>query len=608
MKTVTEPLPPARLLGRQLAANRVAYAEDGGDGETVVLARNYTNGVPSIEGVYRYSDYGEELLRELRANRPVVRPDIANDSSLSHAEKKAHAVLQLGATLNVPLVKDGRLVAIFAVHYIVAHEFSASEIGLVCETAERTWAAVQRARAEAALRQSEERLLTFNSLVPVMLWQVDSSGHHQILNVRWFEYTGQTLEQTHRGGWLDAIHPDDRTTSWKLYEEAVAGRRAMEFQHRIRAQDGSYRWFQVRQVPILDREGNITQWFGAAVDVHEQRLAVESLRASEERFRQFGEASSDVLWIRDAESLQIDYVSPAFERIYGTSIDRVADGDNYLNWFELVLPEDRDRAVESIRRVQKGEKSSLECRIRGADGVVRWLRDTEFPIRDGDGRIVRIGGIAQDITEEKESSQRLQVMVDELKHRTRNLLAIVQSIANQTARSTTGTDDFLERFGDRLNALGKVQNLLSKSDSFEITMRTLVAAEIDALASGDLKDRIIIEGPPVRLRNSAVQMLSLAVHELATNARKYGALARPEGTLSVEWSVVNAETCEARLEFQWHETGTMPPPGSSKGKGYGRHLIEKALPMALGGESTFDLNLEGLRFRFSVPLSKIQKT
>lgn len=149
-----------RMLGEYLQANRVGYAEAEDDGETIVVAHHYTHGVPGIEGRYRYADYGRALLSEFEAGRTVVRPDIANDPLLTEEEKRAHAALQLGATVNKPLLKSGRLLAVLFLHFQEAHFFSGEEVALVEEIGERTWAAVERVRAEralwAALQETEQ--------------------------------------------------------------------------------------------------------------------------------------------------------------------------------------------------------------------------------------------------------------------------------------------------------------------------------------------------------------------------------------------------------------------------------------------------------------------
>lgn len=159
---VTIQFEAARLLGEYLGANRVGYAEARPDGETLVVTRNYVNGVPSLEGRYRWDEYGSELLRELENGRTVVRGSIGSDPTLTDTEKVAHAALQLGATANVPLVKAGHLVAILFLHYRDAHEFKPIELALLEDVAARAWEAVERAWAEEELRRSYEELRRMN--------------------------------------------------------------------------------------------------------------------------------------------------------------------------------------------------------------------------------------------------------------------------------------------------------------------------------------------------------------------------------------------------------------------------------------------------------------
>jgi len=158
----------------------VGYAEILEDGETSVVTVNYTNGVRGIEGRYRVADYSPALIRALRAGQTVVNGDIANDSTLSGAERAAHAALEIGATLDLPLMKDGRLVASLFMHFREAHAFTAVEVALLEALAERTWEAVERARAEGALRASEARLRLALEVAELGTWSfslVDGSGH-----------------------------------------------------------------------------------------------------------------------------------------------------------------------------------------------------------------------------------------------------------------------------------------------------------------------------------------------------------------------------------------------------------------------------------------------
>ena len=144
-------------LGQHLGANRVGYAETQPNTDWVAITRHYTQGVAGIEGLYRYADYGPDLINRMQQGQTVVRADIANDPALTHQQKQAHTKLALGATLNVPLVKESHLVAILFVHFQQPHPFSTDEVALAEEIAHQTWAALERARAEEALRRSEER-------------------------------------------------------------------------------------------------------------------------------------------------------------------------------------------------------------------------------------------------------------------------------------------------------------------------------------------------------------------------------------------------------------------------------------------------------------------
>ncbi len=147
----------ARSVGEYLGASRVGYAEDQNDGESVVIARNYTRGVPALEGRYHYRDYGHQLLLGLQSGRTVTRADIEHDPTLTPAERDAHRALQVGAMADVPLLKDGRLLGVLFVHIREAHQWTDEELALLEAVAERTWDAVERARAESALRESESR-------------------------------------------------------------------------------------------------------------------------------------------------------------------------------------------------------------------------------------------------------------------------------------------------------------------------------------------------------------------------------------------------------------------------------------------------------------------
>jgi len=165
-------------------------------------------------------------------------------------------------------------------------------------------------------------------------------------------------------------------------------------------------WRNLSYSPIRDASGTVLGLLNLSSDtVARRRVEQAELDRdnSAELLRRFGEASQDILWVRDADTLQWKYLSPAFKPIYGLDREEVLSGDNYRNWLDTILPEDRARAIESIRRVGHGEQVVFEYRIRRpADGEVRWMRDTDFPMRRDEGRVECIGGVGHDITVMKE--------------------------------------------------------------------------------------------------------------------------------------------------------------------------------------------------------------
>lgn len=276
----------ACLVGEYLGANRVGYAEDQGDGNMVVVLRNYVNGVTDLQGTYQYADYGP-LLDEFQAGRTVVRSDIARDPNLTSAQKEAHRVLQMGATLNKPLLKEGRLIAVLFIHYEQAHAWSADELSLVEGVAERLVIAVDRATAYEALRQSEQRFRMMADSVPQAIWVTDAEGNTEFLNKWWEDYSGVPFKPS--TAWqvaADILHPEDSPRLVAAFRQAMQTGTPFEVEQRNRSASGEYRWFLNRGEPYRDPQtGKITKWVGLSVDIHDRKRADHLLQQSEARYR-----------------------------------------------------------------------------------------------------------------------------------------------------------------------------------------------------------------------------------------------------------------------------------------------------------------------------------
>lgn len=294
----------ATVLGRHLKANRVGFAEDEQNGQTIVVTQNYLDGVINLEGRYSYDTYGRDLLQLFRKGQTVVRPDIINDPTLSAAEKQAHAELSLGATLNIPLLKDGQLTLVLFVHYQDAHNWTPEELSLCEEVADRTWLAVERARAEEALRKSEKQYRT--------LFETMQEGYTVCKAIR--NAAGQMTDYR----FLQVNPALERLTG--LNPVQTVGKTASEVLPGL-----DPKWFAVYQQVIdtgepIKREEYIqplNQWYALTAfyfgpeqfavlfdEITERKQAEESLRQSEERYRQLSIALEERVQARTEELTQ----------------------------------------------------------------------------------------------------------------------------------------------------------------------------------------------------------------------------------------------------------------------------------------------------------------
>ncbi len=461
-------------------------------------------------------------------------------------------------------------------------------------------------RADAELRNSEARFRAFVAASSDVMYRMSPDGSE----MRYFDGRGILSDRAETdAAWMDRhVHPDDRGMVKAEIDRAIAARGSFALEHRVLRADDTLGWTSSRAVPILDEAGELVEWFGTASDISARREAEAALRESEERLSQFGEASSDVLWVRGAESLDWEYLSPAFERIYGIERSLAGGSGGLRTWLDLIVPEDREYASAHIERTARGERTAFEYRIRRPDGEIRWLRDSDFPLFDASGRVVRIGGIGRDTTEERRTSDRMQVLLAELQHRSRNLLGVVQSICGRTLAGSASLDDFRRQFTDRLMALSRVNGLLSRlEDGDRISFDQLLATELKGhgLTAEDGRDpQVELSGPSgISLRSATIQTLALALHELLTNALKHGALSTPEGRLRIDWRLVDGAS---RLRLEWRETGVrfdLGAEGKRDDEGYGRELIERALPYQLQAETSYELGPDGLHCVVLLPVS-----
>jgi PAS domain S-box-containing protein len=522
------------VVGDALHVDRVLCVEVTPDGEAFLVEDNYVRGdFPPLVGRFPRADFPAGAAVLARGDTLRI-DDVERDEALDPVEKEAFVRLAIKSALAVPVIRNGRWLLNVCVHHGGPRTWSDDDVAILRETAERTWAAVERAGAqialreaeeryrtlfvsmdegyavvdvlrgddgawsdfrfievnpafekqtgmrnvvgrtatevlgtpnprwaqiyghvaetgeavrfeegepvvgrifdlytfriggpgpqrvavlftditsrkeqEAALRHSEARLQTITNLVPDLLWSDDRSGRTDWYNERWLEYTGYRLEQA-ADGWLDAVHPDDRAASRARFQDAVDRGEPLRHESRIRGASGEYRWFLVTAVPLRDDEGNVTRYFGAATDVHEQRMAREHLEhLVSARTGELGETTAMLQSIVHASPVAIVSTdrdhnvrawNPAAETMFGWSASEVVGRP-----LPILPPELESYGQELFRSLfEEGVIPPPHDSVRvRRDGTRMEVTVLVAPLRDAEGRIYASMAMLQDITARK---------------------------------------------------------------------------------------------------------------------------------------------------------------------------------------------------------------
>ncbi len=359
--------------------------------------------------------------------------------------------------------------------------------------------------------------------------------------------------------------------------------------------------YLVRVLPYRSVDNFIAGVVITFVDITERKRAEERQLASERRLLALVEGIPQLVW-RAAEDGRWTWASPQWCTYTGQTEAQSRDH----GWLDALHPDDRGPAVEAWREATRTGLLQIEGRLRGAaGGSYRWFQTRAMPVRGEHGEVVEWLGTSTDIDDLRRMQEQQHVLVAELQHRTRNLLGVVHSIAQQTVAASDTLEAFKSTFNERLGALSRVQGLLSRAGDEPIMLGTLIRSELDALAAADLQERVVLVGPDVRIRKATVQTFALALHELATNARKYGALSNAHGQLSVTWWTHDSDGQGPRLTLEWVEIGIdrqHAAAGAALRNGYGRELIENALPYALDATTRYELGEAEVRCLIELPL------
>ncbi|MEP6564534.1 MAG: PAS domain S-box protein [Mesorhizobium sp.] len=446
--------------------------------------------------------------------------------------------------------------------------------------------------AEQALRQSEAQFRTFAEAMPNHVWTASPDGMLDWFNPRVYDYSGAAPGELDGEGWARLVHPDDFTNAARRWSDALSSGVSYETEFRLRRQDGVYRWYIARAVPIRDAAGTIVQWIGTNTDIDDQKQAAQALRESERRLQLSQNAAGIAALELDIATGNV-FGSEGFWDLWGLS---PRDSVHISVLESIVVPEDKDiRSNEDTRR-QGSAVPNVEYRIRRPDtGEMRWLsRHIDF-VRDEAGKPIKMFGVMQDITDRRQAQARQELLTHELEHRIKNILAMVAAIASQTLRNTD-IQTASATFNERLRALANAHDILNKTRWTSASIREVIDNTIAAFPT----ERISISGPAMPINPKMALTLALAVNELGTNALKYGSLSTPDGHVAIEWSLQPAAGSERQLVWRWRESGG-PPVTPPTRKGFGRFLIERVFGTDFGGSVRLDYHPEGVECVLTAP-------
>ncbi len=341
----------------------------------------------------------------------------------------------------------------------------------------------------------------------------------------------------------------------------------------------------------------------ALVHASETRRKMEqSLREGEDRLRLALASAGTGAWDWDLKTNVLTW-DQRMRELWGLGPD---DDVTYDTFVSALNPEDRPATLEAIEAAQDPREPveyDVEYRVKGVrDGVERWVA-AKGGAHFASGKPVRMTGTARDVTERKQWEEHTQLLMREITHRSKNLLAVIQAMARQSKVGSRTVADFEARFSGRLQALAASHDLLVQRDWHGVPIAELVRSQLGHYLD-EYASQIEITGSKVIVTPEAAQSIGLAVHELSTNAAKYGALSVPGGAVHVQWTCTNNGGEEPRFQMVWTEQGG-PPVSPPEQRGFGQVVMEQLTARALQGTADLQFRPEGVRWSLDIPASHI---
>lgn len=348
---------------------------------------------------------------------------------------------------------------------------------------------------------------------------------------------------------------------------------------------------------LRDEAGTVAGILVTAIDASAPPENEE--RRNQDRLRLALEVGHLATWDWDIRSGNIMWNDENY-RMQGYAVGEVMP--SFEAWAARVHPDDLDATLRELTQARELRREyAHQHRFLLPDGSIRWCSARGRFFYEG-SEAVRMIGVTEDITDRVRSEEYHRLLLAELQHRVRNTLSVVRSIARRTAASSDTIDEYTAHFDGRLNAFARTQAAVTRDPAGGVDLGALVAEEL--IAHGAREDgQVRIGGPKLRLQPKAAETIGLAIHELATNAVKYGALATPTGHVDVRW-MIKSQAGNRRLHLDWNENTGGRAVAQPRRRGFGLDMLERTLGYDLGAEVGVDFARTGLKCTIELPLDE----
>jgi PAS domain S-box-containing protein len=377
----------------------------------VSMTRDWTAGVVSARGQFSLQELGAALIEDLGAGRTVRVSDVHADPRTADVAG-AFDAMQTRALIRAPLIRGGRLQAFLYCHASHPREWTDAEAALLEEVAARTWAEVERARAEAETRESEQRFRAIADTAPVLIWVTNQDRSRAFVNQAYVDFYGSTYEAARTADWREALHQDDQQ---RILEESLAGEatgQPFSMEGRYRRHDGEWRWLKSFSRPRMSGS-EVMGFVGVAFDVTDMRDAQARLEESEGRFRTVADSAPALIWMSD-DAAQIVFTNRRFRTFFGVRSQRQMRD----SWRRLIHPDDETVFTGAFMRAfEARDRFEALSRINHPTLGQRWLRTEGVPRFDAEGVFQGYVGASLDVTDAKRAEEDLKRINELLEER-----------------------------------------------------------------------------------------------------------------------------------------------------------------------------------------------